>query len=97
VNDLMVVAAPDGSEVGRVPALRPLTGSRARLRALQRKAARQQGRYDPAAKRKQSPSNRWRRTQTRIGKTHARVANLRRDALHKATTAIAAVPQGTAA
>src|SRR5262249_1231354 len=35
------------------------------------------------------PSRGWRRTQAQLGKVHARVANLRTDALHKATTALA--------
>ncbi|MEH1016749.1 RNA-guided endonuclease TnpB family protein [Micromonospora sp. CPCC 206060] len=32
------------------------------------------------------PSNRWQRAAARLGRTHARVANLRRDGLHKLTT-----------
>ncbi|MFL6055654.1 MAG: IS607 family element RNA-guided endonuclease TnpB [Actinoallomurus sp.] len=89
VKDLLVVATPDGAEVERVPAPKSLTAAQARLRALQRKAARRQGPYDTMTKRKRQPSNRWRRTQARIGKTHARAANVRRDALHKATTRLA--------
>jgi putative transposase len=89
VKDLLVVATPDGTEVERVPAPKSLAAAQRRLRALQRKAARQQGPYDTATKRKQRPSNRWRLTQARIGKTHTRAANLRRDALHKSTTRLA--------
>jgi putative transposase len=89
VKDLLVVAAPDGAEVERVPAPRSLAIAQARLRGLQRRAARQQGPYDPATKRKRQPSNRWRATQARIGRAHARAANLRRDVLHKATTRLA--------
>jgi putative transposase len=89
VKDLLVVATPDGTEVYRVPAPKSLAAARRRLRALQRKAARQAGPCDTQTKQKQTPSNRWRRTQARIGKTHARAANVRRDALHKATTALA--------
>src|SRR5262249_50299618 len=63
--------------------------AQARLRSLQRKAARQAGFYDAATNRKQASSNRCQRTQARIGRTHARAANVRRDALHKATTAVA--------
>ena len=61
----------------------------ARLRRLQRRAARQAGPWDPATRRRQAPSNRWRRTQARIGKTHARAAHVRADALHQATTRLA--------
>jgi putative transposase len=88
-NSLLVVAAPNGAEVTRVPAPKSLTKAQARLRALQRKAARQQGPYNRATSSKRDPSNRWRRTQARIGKTHARAASVRRDVLHKATTALA--------
>lgn len=89
VRDLLVVAAPDGTEVERVPAPKSLATAQSRLRALQRVAARRHGPYDPATGQKRPPSNRWRRTQARIGKTHARAANIRRDALHKATTRLA--------
>ena len=89
VKDLLVVAAPDGAEVARIPAPKPLTRAHTRLRPLQRKAARQTGPYDPSTQRKQQPSRRWQRTQTRIARTHTRAANIRRDALHKATTALA--------
>jgi putative transposase len=88
-DSLLVVAAPDGREIDRVPAPKSLTAAQARLRALQRRAARQQGPYDPARRAAQRPSKRWRRTQARIGRTHARAAAVRRDALHKATTALA--------
>ncbi|WP_260860998.1 RNA-guided endonuclease InsQ/TnpB family protein [Mycobacterium simulans] len=56
---------------------------------LQRRAARQQGPYDPVARTKQQPSKRWRATQTRIGRIHAHGAAVRRDVLHKATTTLA--------
>ena len=88
-DSLLVVATPDGREVQRVPAPKSLTAAQARLRALQRKAARQHGPHDPATRTKRKSSNRWQHTQARIGKTHARAASLRRDALHKATTRLA--------
>ncbi|ORA38565.1 IS607 family element RNA-guided endonuclease TnpB [Mycobacterium aquaticum] len=88
-DSLLVVATPDGMEVDRTAAPKSLSAAQARLRALQRRAARQHGRYDPIAKVKQSPSKRWRRTQDRIGRTHAHVAAVRRDVLHKATTVLA--------
>ena len=36
-----------------------------------------------------SPSKRWRKTAARIGRVHARAANIRADVLHKATTRLA--------
>lgn len=89
VKDLLVAAAPDGTEVSRVPAPKSLSQAQRAFRRLQRKAARQRGPYNPRTKQKQAVSNRWRRTQARIGRTHARAANIRRDTLHKATTALA--------
>ncbi|MFE3543195.1 IS607 family element RNA-guided endonuclease TnpB [Nocardia sp. NPDC059177] len=88
-DSLLVVATPGGSEVGRVAAPKSLTRAQARLRNLQRRAARQHGPYDPAAKIRQAPSKRWARTRGRIGATHAHAAAVRRDALHKATTGLA--------
>jgi putative transposase len=82
-DSLLVVATPDGAEVARVPAPKSLTAAQARLRALQRRAARQQGPYDPTTKARRRASNRWRRTQARVGKTHAHAAAVRRDLLHK--------------
>lgn len=86
---LLVVATPAGREVSRTPAPKSLTAAQDRLRALQRKAARQIGPYDLKTRVKREPSRRWRRTQGRIGRTHARVAAVRRDVLHKATTGLA--------
>jgi putative transposase len=86
VRDLLVAAAPDGTEVARVPAPRSLARAQGRLRAAQRQAARQVGLDRRTG---QQPSIRWTKTAARIGRIHARVANLRRDALHKATTALA--------
>jgi putative transposase len=61
------------------------------LRRLQRQAARRRGPdrrtgQDPS---KQGPSNRWRKTQTRIARLHTAVANARRDGLHRLTTRLA--------
>ena len=53
------------------------------LRRLQRQAARRRG---PDRLSRRAPSNRWRRTQARIARLHARVANARRDGLDKLTT-----------
>ncbi len=80
VRDLLVVAAPGGAEVARVGAPRALAAAQARLRALQRRAARQDGPDRRAGRR---GSKRWQRTAERTGRLHARAANLRRDALHR--------------
>ncbi|MGH3523820.1 MAG: helix-turn-helix domain-containing protein, partial [Mycobacterium sp.] len=50
VKDLLVVSAPDGTEVARVAAPKPLARAQSRLRAAQRCAARRCGPYDPATK-----------------------------------------------
>lgn len=86
---LLVVASPDGIEVDRIRAPKSLSAAQPRLRVLGRRAARQQGPYDPVTKTTQVPSKRWRKTAARIGRTHARAAAVRRDVLHKATTALA--------
>jgi putative transposase len=57
--------------------------------ALQRRAARQQGPWDPGTKSRRPPSKRWGRTSRRIGRVHAHAAAVRRDVLHKATTSLA--------
>lgn len=86
---LLVVATPEGTEIGRVGAPRSMTAAQVRLRILQRRAARQHGPYEPATRTKQQPSKRWRRTQSRISSTHAHAGAVRRDVLQKATTALA--------
>lgn len=55
------------------------------LRRVQRQAAR---RVRPARRTGRKPSRRWRRTQARIARLHAAVANARRDGLHKLTTSL---------
>ncbi|CAN5520724.1 IS607 family element RNA-guided endonuclease TnpB [soil metagenome] len=74
----LVAATADGTEVLRVAAPRGLREAQKKLGRLQRKAARQT-----------KGSNRRRTTMTAIGSTHARAADVRRDALHKATTRLA--------
>jgi putative transposase len=89
VRDLLVVAAPDGTEVDRIPAPKPLAAAQAKLARLQRRAARRHGPWNPDTKHRQDTSKRWHRAQTQIAKTHARVAHLRHHALHEATTTLA--------
>ncbi|MGN5239647.1 IS607 family element RNA-guided endonuclease TnpB [Rhodococcus sp. SJ-3] len=88
-DSLIVVATPDGRELDRVPAPKSLTAAQARLRALQRRVARQHGPYDVATETKQKPSKRWITQQRRIGRTHAHAAAVRRDVVHNATTELA--------
>jgi putative transposase len=88
VKDLIVVATPDGNELRREPAPKPLRKALTVVRALQRRAARQRGPWDPQAGRKRDPSAGWARTQRQVAAAHARVANLRTDRLHKLTTAL---------
>lgn len=64
VRDLLVAAALDGTEVARVRAPRPLAKAQARLRGVQRRAARQDG---PDRRRGWRGSRRWARTNRRIG------------------------------
>jgi putative transposase len=86
VKDQIVIATPDGIEVGRIPAPQHLAQALATLRTLQKRADRQIGPVDPTTKTPRTPSAGWHATQARIRKVHARVANLRQDFLHKTTT-----------
>ncbi|MEV6072670.1 IS607 family element RNA-guided endonuclease TnpB [Nocardia sp. NPDC052001] len=88
-DSLLVIATPDGREIDRVRAPKSLTSAQKRLRALQRRAARQLGPYDRVTQSRRQGSNRWRSTQGRVGRTHAHAAAVRRDVLHKATTELA--------
>jgi putative transposase len=89
VKDLLVVATPDGTEVARMPAPKPLTRAHSRLSAAQRQAARRRGPYDPETKTHREPSKRWKRANARVGRIHAKVAAIRADEIHKATTELA--------
>ncbi|MCL7460284.1 IS607 family element RNA-guided endonuclease TnpB [Micromonospora echinofusca] len=65
---------------------RHLTVAQARLRMLGRALSRKQG---PDRRIGRRPSTRWERAAARLGRAHARVANLRRDGVHKLTTRLA--------
>jgi putative transposase len=90
VNDLLVVATPDGVEVDRVQAPKPLKAAQRRLCALERRAARQQGPYDPEVHTRRRPSNRWKRTHKQISKLHAHVADIRSHEIHVTTSKLVA-------
>ncbi|WP_204293792.1 IS607 family element RNA-guided endonuclease TnpB [Actinoplanes campanulatus] len=69
-----------------IPNPKHLDTAQARLRALGRALSRRQG---PDRRTGQRPSKRWQRASGRLSRAHARVANLRRDGLHKLTTKLA--------
>jgi putative transposase len=69
-----------------IPNPRHLEAAQARLRALSRAMSRKQG---PDRRLGRRPSHRWVRASVRLGRAHARVANLRRDGLHQFTTRLA--------
>ena len=60
--------------------------SRRKLARASRTVSRRQG---PDRRRRQQPSNRWLRANTARNKVHYRVANQRRDGIHKLTTMLA--------
>ncbi|QOC91252.1 IS607 family element RNA-guided endonuclease TnpB [Micromonospora craniellae] len=66
-----------------VPNPRPLDAAQRRLCTLGRRLTRRLG---PDRRTGRRPSNRWRAAQAQLGRAHARVANLRRDGMHKLTT-----------
>ena len=70
-----------------IPNRRPLDQAQQRLRRLARQASRRMG---PDRHATRSSSRRWRKTQVKIARLHARVANLRENSLHQLTTQLAA-------
>jgi IS605 OrfB family transposase len=72
----------------QIPNPAPLTGASRQLRRLNRELARRHGPRAPDGTRR-APSAGWRQTKTRLARAHARVANLRRDGLHKLTSRLA--------
>ncbi|MEV0158438.1 IS607 family element RNA-guided endonuclease TnpB, partial [Micromonospora sp. NPDC050686] len=69
-----------------VPNPRHLNDAQRRLRVLGRAVARKCG---PDRRTGRRPSKRWQCAVDRLGRAHARVANLRRDGLHNLTTRLA--------
>jgi len=66
-----------------IPNPRHLGRSLRKVRRLSRAVSRRRG---PDRRTRQQPSNRWQRASVALGKVQGRVADQRRDALHKATT-----------
>ena len=69
----------------QIPHPRHLGKSLRKVRRLHRTMSRRRG---PDRRTRQQPSNRWHRTAAALGKAQGRVADQRRDALHKATTGL---------
>jgi IS605 OrfB family transposase len=76
------------SDGRRVPNPAPLQQAQRRLRRLNRQLARRRGPIAPDGSRRE-PSAGWQRTSRRLALAHARIADLRRDALHQLTSALA--------
>lgn len=73
-----------------IPNPRHLSGSLRKVRRLSRAASRRQGPCDPKARRRRAPSNRWKRARADLARAQGRVADQRRNGLHKLTTRLAA-------
>jgi putative transposase len=77
-RDLLTVMYPDGTVAEKVPNPRALRASLAGLRRANRALAR-----------KTEGSARWHKAKRRLGRVHARIAAIRSDTIHKATTRLA--------
>ena len=70
-----------------IPSPRHLSGALRKVRRLSRTVSRRRG---PDRRTGQRPSKRWRRASAALGRAHGRVADQRKDGLHKLTTRLAA-------
>jgi transposase len=70
-----------------IPNPRHMSGALRKLRRLSRAVSRKRG---PDRRTRQQPSNRWRRASAALGKAQGRVADQRKDGLHKLTTRLTA-------
>lgn len=70
-----------------IPNPRHMSGALRKLRRLSRAMSRRQG---PDRRSGREPSNRWRRTSAALGRAQGRVADQRKDGLHKLTTRLTA-------
>ncbi|MFG2949635.1 IS607 family element RNA-guided endonuclease TnpB [Streptomyces adustus] len=86
VKSLAVMADSTG-EIRTVPNPGHYDRARKQLRRASRVVSRRQG---PDRRTGQKPSKRWEKANAARNRVHHRVANLREDALHKLTTAVAA-------
>jgi len=85
IRTLAVVATGTGATF-EVPNPRHLSGALRKVRRLSRAVSRRRG---PDRRTRQEPSNRWRRASAALGKAQGRVADQRRDGIHKLTTDLA--------
>jgi putative transposase len=76
------------SDGRRIPNPAPLQAALRELRLRNRQLARRKGPIAPNGVRRE-PSNGWLEAKRRLGRAHAKVANIRRDALHHLTSALA--------
>jgi putative transposase len=76
------------SDGRQIPNPSPLQAAQRRLRHLNRQLARRRGPIAPDGSIRE-PSMGWQQTRQQLGRVHARVANLRRDALHQLTSSLA--------
>jgi putative transposase len=77
------------SDGRRIPNPAPLQAALQELRLLNRQLARRTGPIAPDGTRRE-PSHGWLEAKRRLGRAHAKVANIRRDALHHLTNTLAA-------
>jgi putative transposase len=71
----------------QIPNSRHMSGALRKLRRMSRAMSRRQG---PGRRTATEPSNRWRRASAALGKAQGRVADQRKDGLHKLTTRLTA-------
>ncbi|WP_406841029.1 IS607 family element RNA-guided endonuclease TnpB [Streptomyces sp. AHU1] len=83
----LAVMADSTGEIRTAPNPNHYDAARKQLRRASRTVSRRRG---PDRRTGQKPSRRWEKANARRNKVHHRVANLREDALHKLTTAVAA-------
>lgn len=82
----LAVVATSASEAFEVPNPRHLSRALRKVRRLSRAVSRRQG---PGRRTGRKPSNRWRRASAALGRAQGRVADQRKDGLHKLTTRLA--------
>ncbi|HEX7164234.1 MAG TPA: IS607 family element RNA-guided endonuclease TnpB [Trebonia sp.] len=85
--DLGIKALAVLSTGEEVPSPRHMSGALRKIRRLSRAVSRRQG---PDRRTGQRHSNRWRRASAALGRVQGRVADQRKDGLHKLTTRLAA-------
>ena len=83
----LAVMADSTGQIRTVPNPRHFDRARKQLRRVSRVVSRRRG---PDRRTGQKPSKRWEKANAARNRVHHRVANLREDALHKLTTAVAA-------